>query len=460
MIRTISDWLGRMLDNARRFRDGNSGTSAVAFAVTLPTMIAVGGFAADYTSMSSNQNRLQQIIDAAALSIAREMTISPVTSDRAQQMAAKFVSANIPANTPFKVAVAASLVESNMAVRVEGTQQFATPFGTFERFVGENQMKAVAVARPAGVAEQMKLCVLSLAKTANSSINLRNGSRMTANGCMIQSNSTARRAVTLGEASVMKATTLCARGGIQNIGSSVEGNLVTDCPEMKDPLASKPEPKYSPLCKVVPAKINKGIYTLDPGTYCGGLSIFGTAQVKLNPGLYIFKDGPLRVWNSAELKGDGVTLAFAGNSAYFRFEQNSLIELTAPTSGDTAGMLIWEVAAIAGDPEIPGTSMSLAMPKTAVVTPSTAPPKDTSQHRIASDRARVLTGTIYLKKGLLTIDATKPVADQSPFTILVVNQMDLYDGPHLVLNSNYANSPVPVPFGLGPIGNQKVHLGK
>ncbi len=92
----------------------------------------------------------------------------------------------------------------------------------------------------------MKLCVLALAQTANGSVNLRNGSRLTANGCMLHSNSTNRRAVTIGEGSTLKATTVCARGGIQNIGSSVEGNLITDCPDMKDPLASKPEPKPMP----------------------------------------------------------------------------------------------------------------------------------------------------------------------------------------------------------------------
>ena len=77
-----------------------------------------------------------------------------------------------------------------------------------------------------------------------------------------------------------------------------------------------------------------------------------------------------------------------------------------------------------------------------------------------ADRAKVLTGVIYVKRGILTIDSNMPVADQSPFTILVVDRLDLYDGPNLVLNSNYQNSPVPVPPGLGPTGNQKVHLEK
>jgi len=86
--------------------------------------------------------------------------------------------------------------------------------------------------------------------------------------------------------------------------------------------------------------------------------------------------------------------------------------------------------------------------------------KKTNEHQINSDRAKVLTGTIYLPKGLLLIDSRQPVADQSPFTVFVVNKLDIYDGPNLVLNANYNASPVPVPGGLNAaIGGGQVRLG-
>jgi hypothetical protein len=451
----------------KQFFAAKSGSTAVMFAVTLPTLIAVGGFATDYTSMSSSQNRLQQIVDGAALAVAREMTLSRVTDLRAKNIVTRYVNANT-VGIKFRITTEAGLVENNLAVRVEGSQPFATPFGLFEKFIGISQLTAVAIARPAGVAEQMKLCVLALAETANSSVNLRNGSRLTANGCMLHTNSTNRRAVTIGEGSTLKATTVCARGGIQNIGSSVESNLITDCPDMKDPLASKPEPKPEALCRSAPARLNRGTLTLDPGTYCGGMQISGTAQVKFNPGVYVFRDGPLRVMNDAEIHGEGVTLAFTGANAYFRFENNALINMSAPVSGDTAGILIWELQGPSfsmASTGSSGTAVAMASSRSPKMARSSStstetPAKITNQHRIASDRAKNLTGTIYLKRGVLTVDATKPVADQSPFTIFVVDRLDLFDGPHLVLNSNYANSPVPVPMGLGPTGNQKVHLGK
>ena len=36
------------------------------------------------------------------------------------------------------------------------------------------------------------------------------------------------------------------------------------------------------------------------------------------------------------------------------------------------------------------------------------------------------------------------------YTVLVVQQIHLYSGPNLVLNTNYSATEVPVPMGVGP----------
>ena len=59
-----------------------------------------------------------------------------------------------------------------------------------------------------------------------------------------------------------------------------------------------------------------------------------------------------------------------------------------------------------------------------------------------------------MPKGCLIIDATKPIADKSAYTVLVVQRIDLHDGPNLHLNSDYGASDVPVPKGVGPYGSK------
>ena len=37
---------------------------------------------------------------------------------------------------------------------------------------------------------------------------------------------------------------------------------------------------------------------------------------------------------------------------------------------------------------------------------------------------------------------------------MVVQQLDLYDGPNLHLNSDYSASDIPIPKGVGPYGGK------
>ncbi len=72
-----------------------------------------------------------------------------------------------------------------------------------------------------------------------------------------------------------------------------------------------------------------------------------------------------------------------------------------------------------------------------------------TKHRITSDYADYLVGTIYLPRGSFLIDANQDVASASEFTVLVVRSLELKAGPHLVLNTDYGATSVPVPEGLG-----------
>lgn len=450
------------------FIRAREGASAVLLALALPAVVGVAGFGADYSAVSATQSRLQGVVDSAALAVAREMTLASVDTPRAQLLAEQYVAANIPANTPYKIAVTAALVENNLAVKVNGQQQVVTPFGLLERLAGVTLVSASALARVAATSAPQKLCLVSLGEKFDGGIYMHNGSAITAPGCLLHSNSTNKSAIILNAGSTLRTGTLCARGGIKNMASLVDATVVSDCPAMVDPLAIKPEPVMPAGCFAGKTKIEKGIVTLNPGTYCKGLEISGTARVTLNPGVYFFTGGPLRVSQSAELVGNGVTLMFSGSKAYFRFLENSLIALSAPTSGVSAGMLLWEAQAFK-----PGTAAWVnggcggnTTEDDDVNGSNCAPPgstsksKKTNEHHISSDRARQLTGTIYLKRGLLLVDSIKPIADLSPYTILVVNKLDLFDGPNLVLNSNYNGSNVPVPSGLGVIGAKNIRLGQ
>jgi Flp pilus assembly protein TadG len=109
-----------------------------------------------------------------------------------------------------------------------------------------------------------------------------------------------------------------------------------------------------------------GSVTLNPGTYCGGISITkGTGTYTLNPGVYILattspsgngSQGLVSSMGTNVINGTGgVTLVFTATSStnyptgsnpspLMDIPGSMTLNLTAPTSGSTAGFVTWATA--------------------------------------------------------------------------------------------------------------------
>jgi len=165
------------------------------------------------------------------------------------------------------------------------------------------------------------------------------------------------------------------------------------------------------------------------------------------PGVYVIKDGPFLVNGNSTLTGQNVGIYLKGLDSNLKFDADTTVSLTAPKDGPMSGLLIYD------DPT--GASALLnVLVNPLIAGKYTKLLSSPREHLILSDNARTLIGTIYMPKGRLIIDATKPVADKSAYTVLVVQQLDLYSGPNLVLNSDYGASEIPVPPGVGIYGGK------
>jgi hypothetical protein len=261
--------------------------------------------------------------------------------------------------------------------------------------------------------------VLGLAPKGTA-VDLNADARLTGNNCGVFSNSTGTNSLVAESGVKLRAAIVCSSGGLSVSGTALVDPLpITDCPPVEDPLLKRQPPDVG-SCDHHGLVINGETRTLDPGVYCGGLVIDGKSNVTLNPGVYVMKDGGLRVMGNATLSGDGAGFYITGAAQGTLFGLNSHISLSAPTSGPLAGLLIFEDRNMA-------TNLN---------------------HRITSDDARTLIGTIYLPKGALLVDAKNPVADKSAYTAIVARIIKLNAGPNLVLNSNYEATDVPVPAGI------------
>ena len=133
---------------------------------------------------------------------------------------------------------------------------------------------------------------------------------------------------------------------------SFAGTLNPDPPStnvavMPDPLRNLPAPTVPAGCDHMNYTVNPpghGTDTLGPGVYCGGISVKnGTAN--FTPGMYILKGGGLSTQNAnSHILGTGVTIYIPTTrlNSPFDFKATSTVDLTAPTAGSYAGVLVME----------------------------------------------------------------------------------------------------------------------
>ena len=439
------------------FASNRAGGVAMVFALAVPSMIGVTGAAVDYTSISRQKTSLAALTDAAALSVGRQMTQSTMTDAQIQAAAVNFAQSNVDASALTGLTLTAKTSTDRLAVTVAATAGAKSSFGLLELAVGAITLNASATAR---VGQNTKLCLLSVAEAKSNEIKsglfvsaektgiaLMDNSRISAPGCLLHTNVPDRSAFTIGPGAQVTADVLCAVGGVTNTGGMIDAAVVDTCPKVTNPMDGRFYPNLGQNCPSTAYKditLTTGTHTLSPGNYCGNIAISGDAKVRLGSGNFSIQ-GKLVVKGNAEFVGTGVGIYLWGGNASllkaatFAFLENSLIDLTGPETGPMAGVVIWEGINGAAHDVISGYSTG-------------------NYHQISTMRAKRLTGTIYLPGGRLRIDAPGKVADQSDYTVMVVNRLDLAAGPNLVLNSDYAKSRIPVPVGLGPIGAKNVRL--
>lgn len=407
-----------------RLKSDRRGSIALLFAGMLPIIVLIVGGAIDFGQAVNQRNRLQAAIDKAALAAARELGLSDARRENVPEVVKAMVLAAMSANGADGIALEAVVRDDPLEVEVTARQTTTPAFGTLG--IGAIDLELSAVARIVG---RPNICVLGLDPSAGGTIALEKEARVTGQNCAVFSNSTHTNAIKSKNSATLMASMICSAGGKDGLRGNFVPEPLTDCPTFDDPLAGRPEPVVGACDAALPTKVTAG-QTLRPGTYCNGLELQNGAVVLLEPGIYVIKDKPLVVRDGAGLKGAGVTIFLTGKAEVV-FERASTIDLAAPATGGTAGILLF------GARSQP-TSLT---------------------HRILSDDARNLLGTIYLPTTRLHVDANNPVADQSAYTAIIARMLTLYGGPHLVLNANYELTDVPVPHGIRG-ANQPVSLVK
>jgi hypothetical protein len=408
----------------RRLAADSTGGVGITFALIATVLIGVVGMALDYARLTHMHTTMQNAADAAALAGAKEMSMADARRDNVPEVVKAIVAHYVDADGGSAAKANAQIYSDPLQVEVKLERDVGLSFaGLFG--MPSTRIEVSSIAQVVG---QPNICVLALEGSDASAISMMHDARLTGSNCAVFSNSSSPSGLAVARGAQLVASTVCSAGGIDGRGS-IAPPPYQDCPQFDDPLASRPEPTVG-RCDHLKLVISNSSKTLSPGTYCDGIQITGSSKVTFEPGVYIIKDGTLRVGGSSEIVGNGVGFYLTGDASFF-FAHLTRIALTAPSTGPLAGLLFF----------------------------GSRKQSKSITNKIQSDRAEILTGTIYLPTTTFYADATARVASQSAYTAIVSRNIVLKDGPHLVLNTRYSETDVPVPEGIKSAG-QPVRLVK
>lgn len=312
-----------------------SGNVAVLAAFLLPALAVATGVGIDLTSLSRSRQEMQNVADAAALAGARVLATAEGDGEQratlARETANSFILSRFPDAVPF---IAADPQSAQVSVNLSISQKLA-----FGGVLGETNKVVTVEAEATFEGETGFGCVIALDASRPIGMRLQGAAGMRAPECTIWSNAEGDSSIYMQGSPAMSAKRVCAQGASGNRADRIEPQPV-ECGLSPDPyrdrvLSADPGCDFSN--RVVRA--NPTPATLQPGTYCGGLSLEG-GEIALEPGLYIVKDGPLLLGANSSVTGEGVSFLLTGRGAELDAQGSPSLTLSAMDSGPLAGIAI------------------------------------------------------------------------------------------------------------------------
>jgi hypothetical protein len=188
-------------------------------------------------------------------------------------------------------------------------------------------------------------CVYSLDPSSSGAFNASNGAIVTMD-CGIEVKSSSATGGTITGAASVTASSIhgniqITNGGVANPAPSGAASTVSD------PFASLPAPTVGSSCDAPHTNYSPGFgtWTLNPGTFCGGITISNGATATFNPGVYVIKGGTLNLIGGATITGAGVTFYLTGTNATYgsvTISNGAAVTFSAPTSGTYTGVLFYQ----------------------------------------------------------------------------------------------------------------------
>jgi Putative Flp pilus-assembly TadE/G-like len=400
------------------FLDNQQGGIALIAALLLPVFVTAGGVAVDYGRAASAKSKLQAALDIAVLAgasytgdpVALSGTVGGPSNEKKIAAAQKSFDAR-QAQHPLPVSTVSFSFEDG---KLSGTAA-ASVETTLTRLFGIDAIAVTGASAAGSGFVREPACFLAMHPTRKHTLELNDSVSVIAPDCNIYGNSNNVDDVVdpHTEYNFLVGRSVQAIGFGHHYIPNVSPPLEHAPEYITDPLVNLSIPSAG-TCTSTKLQIVGGSQTLNPGTYCGGISISGNATVTLNPGLYIIAGGNFAV-SSATIVGTDVTIALADTSVGIDWNAG-VVQLAAPKIGTYAGMAII------------GT-------------------RDPKSHSIRNTTVDVH-GVIYLLQGDFAWSNTGTPAITAKWTAWIVDGVSWTGDGTIRINFDLASSDIPYPGSL------------
>jgi Flp pilus assembly protein TadG len=345
-----------------RFADDQRGVSAIVVGLSLSVILGFAGLAVDVGLWYADRRDAQGAADSAAYSAAVDYAVKGSVSDAdatAQAVAAKYgftngsggvtVTVNSPPTSGNYTAA------SKNAFEVIVAKKESLFFSAL--YIKAASIAARAVAVPGTSAAGGNYCMEILNSTpgaSNVNFNISNGAVVDLSTCGIADDGPGSCAISASGGATITTQSLSVVGNYCTSNGAtvtVTGTKTVGAPSVADPYASysvsSAEGSTNMTCPNGTAtnySSGGAKYTLSPGVYCGGLSISNGVTVTMSPGIYYVVGGTFSLQGGTTTTANGVTIVLTGsgsNYATANIANGVNLNLTAPSTGPSAGIAIW-----------------------------------------------------------------------------------------------------------------------
>jgi hypothetical protein len=315
-----------MFTKLRQFGQDQKGTIAVVFALATIPLTLASGAAVDYSRATQSKAKLQSSVDNAAM---KALMTSVNDADRITTVGAILGMHDVLSPT-FSV----SGDENQVLVTAHGSVKTSILNAVKIETMGIN-----ARARAIKLFEGLPPCILALNQRESNTITFAGTSAFQAKDCVVHSNAKHPTGMTMEGGAVPVAAGFCSAGGVST-SRTITPTPRENCEQMKDPFAGLEKP-FSSRCDYNNVEVSpKQNVTLQPGIYCGGLALKGTAR--LEPGVYVVRDGGFTITSQSNVFGHDVMFFLTGSNAGFTMDAGGTLDLRAPKSGKYGGILVYQ----------------------------------------------------------------------------------------------------------------------